>query len=70
MSKSNIIYSVEEEAAWQQLKELQELEEENYRAHMETEHAQSISDNESTGCPHCGSYEGDATECPECGHGQ
>ena len=22
------------------------------------------------GCPHCGSYEGDATECPECGHGQ
>lgn len=23
-----------------------------------------------SGCPRCGSYEGDSTECPECGHGQ
>lgn len=22
------------------------------------------------GCPHCGSYEGDAVECSECGYGQ
>ena len=27
-------------------------------------------DYEESGCPYCGSYEGDATECPECGHGQ
>ncbi len=27
-------------------------------------------DEVSDGCPHCGSYEGDAYECPECGHGQ
>lgn len=27
-------------------------------------------DFEESGCPYCGSYEGDATECPQCGHGQ
>lgn len=25
---------------------------------------------ENSGCPRCGSYEGDYNECPECGYGQ
>lgn len=27
-------------------------------------------DNNYSGSPYCGSYEGDWQECPECGHGQ
>jgi hypothetical protein len=27
-------------------------------------------DEDQSGCPKCGSYEGDYNECPECGHGQ
>lgn len=63
MSKSKVVFiSEQEETAWNALVKM--YEEEKIQRQAEEE---SLS---SSGCPRCGSYEGDWHECPECGHGQ
>jgi hypothetical protein len=56
---------VEIDLAYKELEQQEELE-----RSMKNELQVYVDEPVETGCPHCGSYEGNWQECPECGHGQ